>query len=274
MEATDRADEAWQQMLDRALTGDLNAFGRLWQEYLRPQKIYPLVLEYIKNSHDAEDLTQDVFVHLFERGYYQRIRRRDLAGFEGCVRRMAYNAVIDHFRATRQVVFVMTPEVIVELRSAGVAEPLLVRLTALTAAQPVNRTTFTQFLADALGDALTDALKIALLRLCRCAQPYCATASPDTLLDYADEMTMQAELEQRELAAIVHEVRGQLRPEEWDVFAAKHTAPDFTYRSYAKRTGIPVTTLHSRYQRVRDVILTHHKLRAYWEHSSPPRSKA
>ena len=62
--------EAWQEVLNRALEGDIQQLGRLCQEYLKP-KLYPFALTLLKNSHDAEDVVQDAFARLLTN--YQRI---------------------------------------------------------------------------------------------------------------------------------------------------------------------------------------------------------
>ena len=92
MDTAPAGKEAWQEVLNRALEGDIQQLGRLCQEYLRP-KLYPFALTLLKNSHDAEDVVQEAFARLLTN--YQRIRNRDLKGFESFVMKMVKNLCRD-----------------------------------------------------------------------------------------------------------------------------------------------------------------------------------
>lgn len=87
------------QLIARAREGDKRAYGRLFR--LCYKDIYDYVLRRVGNVHDAEDLTMNVFT----KGY------AGVTSFEerGCsVRawfyRIAHNAVVDHFRVSRESV--------------------------------------------------------------------------------------------------------------------------------------------------------------------------
>ena len=89
----------WQEMLQQAFDGDPEALGMLWQDYLRP-KLYPFVLQRLKNPHDAEDIVQDVFERLLK--HYQKMRKQTLESFVAFVIIMAKNACIDLLRKRKQ----------------------------------------------------------------------------------------------------------------------------------------------------------------------------
>jgi RNA polymerase sigma-70 factor (ECF subfamily) len=79
-------------ILDAARAGDGDAFAALVRRFERP--VYHLIVRMVRRPSVAEDLAQDVFVRLW----------RHLAEFEsaatlaGWLRRVAVNAVIDHWR--------------------------------------------------------------------------------------------------------------------------------------------------------------------------------
>jgi RNA polymerase sigma-70 factor (ECF subfamily) len=79
-------------ILDAARSGDAQAFAALVRRFEKP--VYHLVLRMVRQPSVAEDLAQDVFIRLW----------RHLGGFEsaatlpGWLRRVAVNAVIDHWR--------------------------------------------------------------------------------------------------------------------------------------------------------------------------------
>jgi len=75
-----------------AAAGDMVAFERLYRTYYR--RVYSRCLRMTKNVSESEDLTQDVFIHLF----------RTLKSFRGessfttWLHRLTVNAVLMHFR--------------------------------------------------------------------------------------------------------------------------------------------------------------------------------
>lgn len=75
-----------------AAAGDMVAFERLYQTYYR--HVYSRCLRMTRNVSESEDLTQDIFVHLF----------RTLKSFRGessfttWLHRLTVNAVLMHFR--------------------------------------------------------------------------------------------------------------------------------------------------------------------------------
>ena len=98
METALSGKEQWQEILDRALDGETDQLGRVFQEYLRP-KIYPFAVSLLQNQADAEDVVQETFERLLLS--YQKIRRHDLKGFEAFVNMMVKNFCRDLWKKQR-----------------------------------------------------------------------------------------------------------------------------------------------------------------------------
>ena len=73
------------ELIRQTLAGDTSAFDRLVKTYRTT--IYMLVLSYIKNPADAEDLTQRIFIRAYER----LATLRDLNCFLPWLQRIAQN---------------------------------------------------------------------------------------------------------------------------------------------------------------------------------------
>ncbi len=92
----DNSDAA---LVRRALDGDADAFASLF--HLHKHRVYAVCLRMTKNTAEADDLTQDVFIQVF----------RKLSTFRGesalstWLYRLAVNTALMHFRkqAPRQV---------------------------------------------------------------------------------------------------------------------------------------------------------------------------
>ena len=95
-----RAAEAPERLYDyalaqRAAAGDLEAFEEVYKHYHR--RVYSVCLRMTCNVSEAEDLTQEVFIHLL----------RKLGGFRGesalgtWLHRLTVNQVLMHFRRNR-----------------------------------------------------------------------------------------------------------------------------------------------------------------------------
>ncbi len=83
-------------LVGRAIAGDADAFGEL---YLRhTDAIYRYIYLRVGNAKDTEDLTEQVFLKVWEAlpGYEQRGKP-----FINWVYRIAHNAVVDHHRQRR-----------------------------------------------------------------------------------------------------------------------------------------------------------------------------
>jgi RNA polymerase sigma-70 factor (ECF subfamily) len=82
----------------RAQAGDMNALQFLYVRYA--DDVYGYVSSIVRNAHEAEDITQDVFVKLLPaiKKYEQRA-----VPFAGWLLRVARNAALDHLRSWRQI---------------------------------------------------------------------------------------------------------------------------------------------------------------------------
>jgi RNA polymerase sigma-70 factor (ECF subfamily) len=87
----------WPALVRRCLDGDTAA----WTELVVAQqrRVYGLCYRFTASSHDAEDLTQDVFIKL-----YANLRSFDPAkgSFHTWITTLTRNLLVDHFRRSRQ----------------------------------------------------------------------------------------------------------------------------------------------------------------------------
>jgi RNA polymerase sigma-70 factor (ECF subfamily) len=83
-------------LVDRARRGDARAFGELYE--LHVDRIYRYVSYRVATTEHAEDLTEHVFLKAWEA--VSRYQSRGLP-FAAWLYRMAHNAVVDHYRASR-----------------------------------------------------------------------------------------------------------------------------------------------------------------------------
>jgi len=84
--------------MQKAVAGDKDAFGLLYQEYFDP--VYRYVYFRVQNKAVAEDVVQTVFLKVFAKlGKYQDRQRPPLAFFFTIAR----NAIIDHWRKDKNV---------------------------------------------------------------------------------------------------------------------------------------------------------------------------
>jgi RNA polymerase sigma-70 factor (ECF subfamily) len=90
------ADVDWTLIVRRCVDGD----GGAWTELVRGQhrRVYGLCYRFTGSAHDAEDLTQDLFLKL-----YWNLKNFDGAkgGFNTWITTMTRNMLVDHFRKTR-----------------------------------------------------------------------------------------------------------------------------------------------------------------------------
>ena len=95
---TGRVLEAdWQIVVQRCLDGDAVAWAELVKAHHR--RIYSLCYRFTGSAHDAEDLTQDVFIKV-----YGNLTTFDLTrgSFQTWLTTLARNLLVDHFRRTKQ----------------------------------------------------------------------------------------------------------------------------------------------------------------------------
>lgn len=84
-----------QLLLDRLVRGDIGALDTLYVRYA--PNVYDFALRFLKNETEAEDVTQDVFLHVWE--------NRSFVGQAMSIRaylfRMTRNAIFNRFKRSR-----------------------------------------------------------------------------------------------------------------------------------------------------------------------------
>jgi RNA polymerase sigma-70 factor, ECF subfamily len=86
-----------QELVKRCLTGDNSAWDALLRAYTR--KIYNLCYRFTGRTQDAEDLTQEIFIKIF-----QTLRSYDSAqgSFSTWMNRVSRNHLVDHYRRSKR----------------------------------------------------------------------------------------------------------------------------------------------------------------------------
>ena len=79
-------------LLARLKNADEEAFTQIFEMYVK--KVYQFVLSYNKEKTEAEDITQNVFIKIWEKKLSINIDK----SFEGFIFTIAYRLVIDYFR--------------------------------------------------------------------------------------------------------------------------------------------------------------------------------
>ena len=256
----------WQVVLDRALNGNREALGDFWTGYLYPYVVYPYAFKQLRQHEDAEDAAHKVCVYLLEKNYYRKIRHRDVEGYGNCVRQMTKNVCINMFRARKHTQYVVTSQTIEQLRVADMAAEWLQRLEMLQPLRPVAEQTFTQLVQHHIGEVAATQYLTLIRRYSR--YEYRRWKQP---AEHFGGMTAEGNSALEDVVAneireiVTQEIRPRVKEEEWDVFYRRHTEKNFSYTHHAAETGIPVSTLHSRYRKVLQTILSCKKLRIYLE---------
>lgn len=256
--------QALQTLLNQAMSGDTEAFERFWCEFLKPEKVFPYALKLLKNPHDAEDVSQEIFVYLFDRLHYRSIRHRDVAGFTRYVRTMVYNMAMDHFRKQKRTRFVITSQTLEQLRLSGVAEEILTTLDGLQRI-PVGRTKFIDILKELLEEKFSTWLQRVILKYSRYEYVRWETYTDEMAGSRIANSNPHTEAEYRELLRMVEDVRHVLSDDEWDILFRVYGSDDFSVLAYAKQVGIPASTLYSRLERARAKVLRYKPLQEYWK---------
>lgn len=86
-----------QPLVSRCLDGDEAAWEDLVRQHTR--QVYGLCFRFTNNAHEAQDLTQDVFLRVFKT---IRSFRSTEGSFHTWLARVTRNLLIDHYRRTRQ----------------------------------------------------------------------------------------------------------------------------------------------------------------------------
>ena len=89
--------EAERAAVDRARTGDQQALADIYDWYM--PRVYRYAMARMGNSHEAEDVTEEVFLKLL--GAIGDFRWRDVP-FSSWVFRIAHNCIATHYRRTAQ----------------------------------------------------------------------------------------------------------------------------------------------------------------------------
>ena len=86
-----------EKVVERCLQGDDAAWETIVTSYAK--RIYNLSYRYTCRRDEAEDLTQEIFIRV-----YQNLKsfRSDSGSFQSWVMRVGRNLIIDHFRRTRR----------------------------------------------------------------------------------------------------------------------------------------------------------------------------
>lgn len=87
----------WQIVVERCLDGDSGAWTQLVKAHHR--RVYAICYRFTGSTHDAEDLTQDVFLKVYGNlASFDPVR----GSFSTWITTLTRNLLVDHFRRTRQ----------------------------------------------------------------------------------------------------------------------------------------------------------------------------
>ncbi len=95
LNSTSKPEPSW---LKKALSGDSNAFEKLVSHY--QPRVMRLTLRFFKNTWDAEDACQNIFLKVFLRGDQFQYK----SSFGSWLYRLAYNECLDEIRRNRKIV--------------------------------------------------------------------------------------------------------------------------------------------------------------------------
>ncbi len=86
-----------EKMVERCLQGDDAAWEMVVNSYAK--RIYNLTYRYTSRRAEAEDLTQEIFIRV-----YQNLKsfRSDSGSFQSWIMKVGRNLIIDHYRRTRR----------------------------------------------------------------------------------------------------------------------------------------------------------------------------
>ncbi len=138
-----------EKMVERCLQGDDAAWETVVNSYAK--RIYNLSYRYTGRRDDAEDLTQEIFIRV-----YQNLKsfRADSGSFQSWIMKVGRNLIIDHYRRTRRF-----------QQAAGTEEMEAMNLKdekALNPQRSVEQSEASSFLSEGL-QALSPELKEAII---------------------------------------------------------------------------------------------------------------
>ena len=80
----------------RLKSGEADAFGFFYDKYVK--SIYRFIYIKVGNKQVAEDITQDVFLKIWQ----HLVDKKNIKSFRAFIFRIARNTVIDHYRSSKQ----------------------------------------------------------------------------------------------------------------------------------------------------------------------------
>lgn len=110
-------------LLVRLINADEDAFKEIFDYYFK--KVNRFVYSYIKEATQAEDLTQNIFIKLWEKKAGIDLDK----SFDGYIFTIAYRTVMDHFRQTETKALYLTSDEFLEksIASPDLSDELLNR---------------------------------------------------------------------------------------------------------------------------------------------------
>ncbi|MBI2050371.1 MAG: RNA polymerase sigma factor [Parcubacteria group bacterium] len=88
-----------QFLIASSIAGDEQAFGTLYDKYV--EDIYRFVVMRVRNTHEAQDVTAEVFLKAWQ---YVSVQKKYIKDFRALLYRIARNVVIDHYRSSQKEV--------------------------------------------------------------------------------------------------------------------------------------------------------------------------
>ncbi len=107
-------------LIDRAKQGDQAAFGEFYQEFFTP--LYRYVYHRVGRKEDAEDITQNVFLRVYQS--LPRYEDRGISPLAYCFS-VARNAVVDHWRKKKDILAGDGSEAVFAVSGSSNAEEFL-----------------------------------------------------------------------------------------------------------------------------------------------------
>lgn len=125
------------RLIGRAVEGDANAYGLLYERYL--DAIYRYIYFRVGNPSDAEDLTEEVFVKGWEA--ITDFKLGPDQNFSAWLYRIAHNLVVDHHRKRRPAMWSSEQLANEETRAPSVEATARLHRDAESVAQAVQQLT-------------------------------------------------------------------------------------------------------------------------------------
>lgn len=88
-----------EDLIARAIRGDTESFGSLYELYL--DQLYRYFYYRVGDNHEAEDLTETTFLKAWER-LQVKSEKLTIYNFRAWIYRIAHNLAIDHYRTKKQ----------------------------------------------------------------------------------------------------------------------------------------------------------------------------